>query len=235
MLLLLHFYRSTFFFLALSCHRDEDFSALCFLFTCGPLRLYPSKSLNDNRSVQPQSHSRRFCFSENVYACVFFPLFPVLTFIFFSLLLLLLVVPTTDKWISHETGLQHTLYLLEVCWAAVKARKSTLAAKSWQRTDCILTYGATHTNIMLSCNPIRSETKPYRTEQSPCQCQCVCVLSTIFYAFTHILCRRRYKFLHYFGIFTLWELLFAFILCPCLNISAFIHMWMLSLSLMYLF
>lgn len=66
MLLLLHFYRlrCVFFFFCSIRHWQMKIPMVVCFSRVGPPRLYPSKSLNDNRTVQSQSHSRHFSLTE---------------------------------------------------------------------------------------------------------------------------------------------------------------------------
>lgn len=98
--------------------KSDEIPTLCFLFTCGPPRLYPSKSLNDNRSVQSQSHSRRF----SLIVIFFFAriLYPLLLLFFSSLHIFgclcsfSVTTKTTNEY--HTNQAYSTLYIFLATW-----------------------------------------------------------------------------------------------------------------------
>lgn len=132
------------------CYRMKISKRLYFLCTCGPIEIVSFRrrkktSLNDNRTVQSQSHSRALYIPISLsfaalICCLLFVLFhfvrsPVFTFLLFlqsvfrSLGLLLWLGLGNDKWIaSYENRpTAHFISTLSVS-KAVTARKSTLTA-----------------------------------------------------------------------------------------------------------
>lgn len=140
-----------FFGAARKCYRIKISKRLYFLCTCGPIEIvsFKKKSLNDNRSVQSQSHSRctffslflsrwyviccwcwLLCFSIRsvslrAFACIHVSL--VFAIFFFTSMLVIVALLENDKWIASYENRPTAHFISTLSMSrAVTARKSTL-------------------------------------------------------------------------------------------------------------